>query len=439
MNKPETVVQTPKSSMKLFPVPVLTVGTLTARIRAVLEERFDQVAVKGEISNARIHSSGHWYFSLKDEEACISCVCYRSTNGSIKFALEDGLQVVVHGRVSVYAPKGDYQLIVAALEPIGVGAAQLAFEQLRTKLQGEGLLEQAKKRPIPPIPRKIGIVTSLQAAALQDILTAIKRRNRNVSIVIAPARVQGEGSADEVARAIIDLQNVPDIDVVIVARGGGSIEDLWSFNTEVVARTVAACRVPVISGVGHETDVTICDLVADLRAPTPTAAAELVSKGHAEIKERWSNLSRHLTAAIEQKMLRAHRQVELLSPRKSLGMHIEKCNRLRNHWHNKHDRLVRQMSMLITNATNRLHKRHEKLDALSPLKILERGFAIIHRKDGSIVRDAAEVAPGEQLEISLHNGSLQVWVTASQKQEQPGTKNQSPSPPLPRQQTRTAK
>lgn len=429
MNKPGTLVQTPKPSIKLAPVGVLTVGALTARIRAVLEERFDQVAVKGEISNARVHSSGHWYFSLKDEEACISCVCYRSTNSSIKFALEDGLQVVVHGRVSVYAPKGDYQLVVSALEPIGVGAAQLAFEQLRGKLQGEGLLEQAKKRAIPPIPRKIGIVTSLQAAALQDILTAIKRRNRNVSVVIAPARVQGEGSADEVARAITDLQSVPDIDVVIVARGGGSIEDLWSFNTEVVARAVAACRVPVISGVGHETDVTICDLVADLRAPTPTAAAELVAKGQAEIKERWSNLSRHLSAAMEQKMLRARRHVERLSPRKSLGTHIEKFNRLQNHWHNKHDRLVRQMTTLITNATNRLHKRHEKLDALSPLKILERGFAIIHRKDGSIVRDAAEVAPGEQLEIRLHKGSLQVWVTASQEQDQSASKTQSPPPP----------
>lgn len=422
MTNPQiTSVQTPKSSTKLFPVQVLTVGALTARIRAVLEERFDQVAVKGEISNARIHSSGHWYFSLKDEESCISCVCYRSTNSSIKFALEDGLQVVVHGRVSVYAPKGDYQLVVSALEPIGVGAAQLAFEQLRTKLQGEGLLEPAKKRSIPPIPRKVGIVTSLQAAALQDILTAIKRRNRNVSIVIAPARVQGEGSAEEVARAITDLQSVPDLDVVIVARGGGSIEDLWSFNTEVVARAVAACRVPVISGVGHETDVTICDLVADLRAPTPTAAAELVAKGHAEIKERWSNLSRHLNAAMEQKMLRARRHVERLSPRKSLGMHVERFNRLRSQWHNKHDRLVRQMSTLISNATNRLHKRHEKLDALSPLKVLERGFAIIHKQDGSIVRDAADVAPGEQLEIRLHKGSLRVWVTGNQEQKSTDT------------------
>lgn len=408
-------MNSPKPAPKLQ--PVLTVGALTARIRAVLEEKFDQVAVKGEVSNARVHSSGHWYFSLKDEDACISCVCYRSTNSAIKFNLEDGLQVVAHGRISVYAPKGDYQLVISGLEPIGVGAAQLAFEQLRTRLHTEGMLDPEKKRPIPPVPRKIGVVTSLQAAALQDILTAIKRRNKNVSIVIAPARVQGDGSAEEVARAIEDIQTVKDIDVVIVARGGGSIEDLWSFNTEVVARAVAKCRVPVISGVGHETDVTICDLVADLRAPTPTAAAELVSKGHAELLDRSSKLSRLLTSAMDQKLMRAQRHLERFDPRKSLGRHIEKFNRLNSHWHNKHDRMLRQMIALMSKATNDWHKRHDKLDALSPLKILDRGFAIVRRLDGTIVRNASDVQPGEQLQIRLHNGKLNVWVTSHDTNE----------------------
>lgn len=402
-----------KTSMKLQ--PVLTVGALTARIRAVLEERFDQVAVKGEISNARVHSSGHWYFSLKDEDACISCVCYRSTASGIKFNLEDGLQVVAHGRISVYAPKGDYQLVVSAIEPIGVGAAQLAFEQLRGKLQSEGLLDPTKKRAIPLIPRKIGIVTSLQAAALQDIITAIKRRNRSVNVVICPARVQGDGSAEEVSRAIQDIQTVEDLDVVIVARGGGSIEDLWSFNTELVARAVSTCRVPVISGVGHETDVTICDLVADLRAPTPTAAAELVAKGHADILDRWSKLTRLLSSAIDQKILRAHRQIERLDPRKSLSAHVEKFNRLLSSFHNKRDRLLRQISVVLVQSHNHWHKRHEKLDALSPFKVLERGFAIVSRNDGSIVRDAAEVSPGEQLDVCLHKGKLRVWVTQQDK------------------------
>lgn len=411
----ETLVNSPKSPAKLQ--PVLTVGALTARIRGVLEATFDQVAVKGEVSNARVHSSGHWYFSLKDEDACISCVCYRGTNSAIKFNLEDGLQVVAHGRVSVYAPKGDYQLIVSGLEPIGVGAAQLAFEQLRAKLQLEGLLEPSRKRPIPVLPKKIGIVTSLQAAALQDILTAIKRRNRNVSMVIAPARVQGEGSSEEVARAIVDIQTIPDLDVLIVARGGGSIEDLWSFNTEAVARAVAECRVPVISGVGHETDVTICDLVADLRAPTPTAAAELVAKGHAELLDRWSKLSRLMLSAIDQKLVQAARQIERLDPRKSLGKHIEKFNRLNSLWHSKHDRLMRQIIVLLAQTTNKWHKKHEKLDALSPLKVLERGFAILKKLDGTIIRDSTQVAPGEQLEVRLHKGKLKVWVTAQEEGE----------------------
>jgi exodeoxyribonuclease VII large subunit len=406
-------VNTAKTSMKLQ--PVLTVGALTARIRAVLEERFDQVAVKGEISNARVHSSGHWYFSLKDEDACISCICYRSTASGIKFALEDGLQVVAYGRVSVYAPKGDYQLVVSALEPIGVGAAQLAFEQLRGRLQSEGLLEPTRKRTIPLIPRKIGVVTSLQAAALQDIITAIKRRNKSVSMVICPAKVQGDGSAEEVARAISDIQTIDDLDVLIVARGGGSIEDLWSFNTEVVARAVAQCRVPVISGVGHETDVTICDLVADLRAPTPTAAAEMVAKGHAEILDRWSKLTRLLVSSIEQKVLRVRRQVERLDPRKPLAAHVEKFNRLLSSFHNKRDRMLRQVSVVVAQSTSNWHKRHEKLDALSPLKVLERGFAIVRRDDGSIVRDAAAVSPGEQLDVFLHRGKLRAWITSQDK------------------------
>ena len=279
---------------------VLTVAELTGKIKMLLEDSFEHVNVVGEVSNAKIHSSGHWYFSLKDKDATISVACFRNANQSIKFQLEDGLQVVVRGKISVYAPKGGYQLIATGIEPVGIGDWQLAFDQLKDKLTKEGMLAPERKRAIPRIPGRIGVVTSLGAAALQDILTALKRRNPNVRVLIAPARVQGEGSAEEIAVAIASLQQIEDVDVIIVARGGGSIEDLWSFNTEIVARAVLESAIPVISGVGHETDVTICDLVADLRAPTPTAAAELVCRGRAELAEQWGGLNRRLLGALEQ-------------------------------------------------------------------------------------------------------------------------------------------
>jgi exodeoxyribonuclease VII large subunit len=238
---------------------VLSVSELTAQIRDMLEGNFDQITVVGEVSNAKVYPSGHWYFSLKDKDATLPCVCFKTANAHIKFALEDGLQVVARGKLSVYPPRGAYQMVATHLEPVGIGEWQLAFEQLKAKLEAEGLLAAERKRPIPTMPHKIGVVTSIAGAALHDILTALNRRNRNVKVVVRPAKVQGEGSAEDVAQAIVDLQTLPDLDVIIVARGGGSIEDLWSFNTEVVARAVASCRVPVVSGVGHETDITICD------------------------------------------------------------------------------------------------------------------------------------------------------------------------------------
>ena len=255
---------------------VFTVSGLTLGIKTALEEGFPAVWVEGEVSNLRTPSSGHAYFTLKDDAAQLRCVLFRGRGRRVRFEVEDGLQVLAFGGLDVYANRGEYQLVVELLEPKGLGGLQIAFEQLKRKLEAEGLFDAGKKRPLPLFPRVIGIVTSPTGAALRDMLNIIGRRFADLRVLIAPVRVQGEEAPREIVAAIADLCEIPDLDVVIVARGGGSIEDLWAFNDERVARAIAGCRVPVISAVGHETDFTIADFVADLRAPTPSGAAELV-------------------------------------------------------------------------------------------------------------------------------------------------------------------
>src|SRR5438445_1651352 len=279
----------------------VSVSELTASIRTALEKRFALVWVEGEISNFRAHGSGHWYFTLKDEFAQLRAACYRSSNQRIRFRPEDGLQIRARGRLSVYEPKGEYQLIVEAIDPVGAGALQLAFEQTKARLQAEGLFAEGLKRAIPMFPRRVAIITSPSGAAIRDILNVIARRTRTVNVLFASARVQGDGAAQEIARAIRFLNEFHEralrdgrheaaIDVMIVGRGGGSIEDLWAFNEEVVARAIRSSTIPVISAVGHETDFTIADFVADMRAPTPSAAAELVAAHEEELCSRLEQL-----------------------------------------------------------------------------------------------------------------------------------------------------
>ncbi|MBX9670915.1 MAG: exodeoxyribonuclease VII large subunit, partial [Candidatus Obscuribacterales bacterium] len=390
--------------------PVLTVGELTEQIKDLLESTFDFVYVAGEISNAKVYSSGHWYFSLKDQDATLSCVAFKNANQHIKFKLEDGLMVVARGKLSVYPPRGGYQMIVTALEPVGIGEWQLAFEQLKTRLAQEGLLAPERKRPIPILPKKVGIVTSPSGAALHDILNTIKRRNSSVDLLIAPARVQGEGSAESVCQALQMLQEIDDLDVIIVARGGGSIEDLWSFNTEMVARAVLGSRVPVISGVGHETDVTICDLVADLRAPTPTAAAELVAKGYTELNEKWSFLRRHLVVAIDERVAKAQSRVAQSSPEKSLLRYQDRLRHLRERVVFSRNRITDKVSYRLS-ANRQLWRQYaEKLNVLGPKQVLSRGFSVIRKEDGTVVRNFDSVKPGERLEALLENGRVIVEV-----------------------------
>ncbi len=287
---------------------VWTVTSLTAAIRTTLETRFGEVWLEGELSNCRLwQQTGHLYFTLKDSGAQIRAVMWRSAVRSLRFRPEDGLLVLARGRLSVYDPKGEYQIVCEQMEPQGAGALQLAFEQLKTRLAAEGLFAAERKRPLPALPRTIGIVTSLDGAAIRDIVKVITRRYPNAHLVIRPARVQGDGAAADIARGLQAVTALAGVDVVIVGRGGGSIEDLWAFNEEVVARAIAASPVPVISAVGHETDFTIADFVADLRAPTPSAAAEMVVAAQEEFRARIDRLAGRAAAAARRRIRAAPR------------------------------------------------------------------------------------------------------------------------------------
>ncbi len=440
------------------PAPrVWSVSALTAAIRELLEHRFADVWIEGEISNCRPWHTGHLYFTLKDEGAQIKAVMFRSAVRALRFRPEDGLGVLVRGRVGVYDPKGEYQVVCDQMEPQGLGALQLAFEQLKKRLQAEGLFDAARKRPLPALPRRIGIVTSLDGAALRDIIKVITRRHPNVSLVIRPARVQGEGAALEIARALQAVARQPGVDVVIVGRGGGSIEDLWAFNEERVARAIALCPVPVISAVGHETDVTIADFVADVRAPTPSAAAEIVVAGKDEFCARIDRLSGRLGAAARSRIHHARARVHQLSGRPGLaswpgrlalrGRHVADLShqlgragralvaRRERRYHDLRQkletfdlrrrlggiaaRLARGEGALRAAARAVLHRgdtrvrqQAARLGALSPLAVLGRGYAVCWNADRTrILRDAAGVSEGESVRVTLHAGEITATVT----------------------------
>jgi exodeoxyribonuclease VII large subunit len=437
------------------PAP-LTVSELTADIRSALENGFADVFVEGELSNCKKWHTGHIYFTLKDAGAQIRAVMFRSAARSLKFALEDGVHVLARGRVTVYDAKGEYQLICERLEPHGLGALQLAFDQLRRKLDGEGLFSPERKRPLPVLPRRIGVVTSLDGAAIRDILSVIGRRHPKASILIRPTRVQGEGAARDIARGIAAIGRVPDVDVIIVGRGGGSIEDLWAFNEEVVARAIVASPVPVISAVGHESDTTIADFVADFRAATPSAAAETVVAKRDEFCARIDRSAERALAAMNRLVLTATARVHALESRRGLARvpatialsarHVgELAQTLR---HAGRDRLMRDERRLallarrldrrdpregvaaargrLTQTSTRLsaavRRRNERataafaslagrLHSLSPLAVLGRGYAVCWNEDRTvIIRRAADLQPGDGLRVTLAEGEVAATV-----------------------------
>ena len=296
-----------------------TVSELTAKIRDLLAKNFTDITVQGEISNCREAQSGHIYFTLKDDRAQVRCVFFKQQQRGIKFRPEDGLQMTVRGSISVYETRGEYQIYVENLEPIGLGALQLAFEQLKKRLEAEGLFDPARKKPLPLLPSRIGIITSPRGAAVRDVVRILTRRFPNVHLTVYPVRVQGEGSAEEIVKALKFFNSRKLVDALIVARGGGSMEDLWAFNEEIVARAIFASEIPVISGVGHETDFTIADFVADVRASTPSAAAELVVQTRAQFDKHIADLRETLAGVFRYRLLEWSRRVYELSARREIG------------------------------------------------------------------------------------------------------------------------
>jgi exodeoxyribonuclease VII large subunit len=431
---------------------ILTVSELTAELRSLLEERFFEIWVEGELSNCKVWNTGHLYFTLKDRTAQIKGVMFRSSLRLLRFKPQDGLRVVARGRISVYDPKGEYQIVCEHIEPEGLGALQLAFDQLKQRLSAEGLFDQARKRPLPALPRKIGIVTSLDGAAVRDIINVLRRRYANAHLVIRPTRVQGDGAALDIARGIRAIAKVKGVDVILVGRGGGSIEDLWSFNQEVVARAIAGSPVPVISAVGHETDVTIADFVADVRAPTPSAAAEIVVARKDEFVTHINRLIRGVSSAMSTRKHRLESRLRALESRSGFagmrghlalrGRHADELTfdlrravqaslasrerafqrmRLTLERFDLRRRLAGVKTRLIAGDSRleaTIHKRTRasaarlgacaaRLESLSPLAVLGRGYAVCWNADRTeIVRDASRVESGARVRVTLEKGEL---------------------------------
>jgi exodeoxyribonuclease VII large subunit len=399
---------------------VYTVSTLTAEVKAVLEDSFPAIWVEGEISNFKHHTSGHMYFTLKDAQAQIRGVMFRGHNRLLRFQPTDGLAVLVCGAVTVYERRGEYQITAEFMEPKGVGALQLAFEQLKAKLEAEGLFRDSRKRPLPLLPRKIGIVTSPTGAVIRDILTIITRRFPGLEVLIHPVAVQGAGAAGEIAAALGRLGSRTDLDVLIVARGGGSLEDLWAFNEEIVARAVAASPIPVISAVGHETDVTIADFVADLRAPTPSAAAELVVAQRDELRQRVDELTVRGLSALQRVLAVRRGRVEMLGRHLLLLSPVARLARQADRLQGLRRRLDAWWTLFRTVRGARLARAAATLESLSPLGILGRGYSICFALPSRrILKATTEVDTGAAVAVRLHQGELECVVQAIHSTEDP--------------------
>ncbi len=406
-----------------MPDKVYSVSELTGLIRQQLEDRWPEVWVEGQISNYRgPHSSGHHYFSLKDEGAVLKATLFRNAARALTFRLEEGQKVLALGRLSLYEPRGEYQLSIQRLEPRGVGALQLAFEQLKKKLQAEGLFDPARKRPLPAYPRRIAVITSPTGAVWKDILHVSERRCPWVDLLLLPSKVQGEGAAAELCAALAKIKTLSQpVDLVILARGGGSLEDLWAFNEESVARAIAACVVPVVSAVGHETDYSIADFVADQRAPTPSAAAEIVSPSGEQIQDLIERLAARLRRgaedAIEERRARLSERfgrLSRLSPQHQVERALQRLDELVG-------RLRASQAYWLRPRKDALSALVGKLHALSPLAILARGFAAVYSvPDGALLRTASAAAPGSRIDVLLGSGKLRAIVESTLKETDRG-------------------
>ncbi len=386
---------------------IYTVSELTAEIKITLEEHFSALNVIGEISNFKAHVSGHWYFTLKDGNAQISCTMWRGINNYVFFTPQDGMKVIVRGRLTVYPPRGSYQLDVRSMQPAGEGELQAAFERLKRKLKEEGLFDQELKKPIPQFPRKIGIVTGSGTAALRDMISVARRRYPVVELLIAEARVQGEGAAEEIAQAIKKLNKLNDIDLIIVARGGGSLEDLWAFNEEIVARAIFESDIPIVSGVGHEIDFTIADFVADYRAPTPSAAMEIATPDINEIFAFLNEFSYNTTINIFDKINTYKSNVQQISG--SYGFR-NPFNRIKN-FYQYLDNLIYKLDGLTTNKlkhlNNILNLKHQIINSHSVEKNLKKGYTLI-RQNGNLIPRANQLNASKDFTVKFFDKEVKI-------------------------------
>jgi exodeoxyribonuclease VII large subunit len=415
----------------------VTVSEFAEIVRGLLDEEFGLFWIAGEISGCKLSSAGHYYFTLKDDKAQLRCACFRGSARFLKFKPQDGVAVLARGRVDFYAERGDFQFIVEAIQPQGHGALQLAFEQLKKKLAAEGLFEQARKRALPKLPRRIGIVTSPTGAVIRDMLNVMARRFPGLHIRVYPALVQGEGSVEAVCRGVEYFSRSGWAEVVIVARGGGSLEDLWTFNEEAVARAIAGCPAPVISAVGHETDFTIADFVADLRAPTPSAAAELVICTREQLFEQIAGCRRKLTQAVRWRLAMAGRRLHEQGKdrvaahfHRTMARRSQKLDELdyrlrrldvrvrfaqaRHRLESAQKAMEQIMRLRLTRASGKLGPLEAHLTQLSPLKILERGYAIVENEAGRVVKSAGDAPVGSRVGIRLAEGRLGAEVTSGE-------------------------
>ena len=430
---------------------VWSVSEITARIRGLLERDFQNIWIEGEVSNFREAQSGHLYFTLKDANAQIRCVCFKSTARLLKFRPQDGLHITVRGSLSVYEQRGEYQIYAEHIEPVGLGALQLAFDQLKSKLSAEGLFAAERKKPLPLLPLRIGLITSPAGAAVRDILRILRRRFPNLRITLYPVRVQGDGAAGDVVEALRYFNRVRNVDVLILTRGGGSLEDLWAFNEESVARAIAASAIPTISAIGHETDFTIADFVADLRAPTPSAAAEIVVRTRQEFSRHIGQLRQQMSQQMRYRLLECRHRLQELTTHPGfrrledllrqhtqqlddlgarLGQSLgERLVRARQRFERAETRVrsfdlrakIRALGERLAHRTGELEARIDRhllaqrqrlervrlqLEERSPLRVLERGYAIVYDEAGNVVRATDQVSVGDAVAVQLARGRL---------------------------------
>ncbi|MBZ4644743.1 MAG: exodeoxyribonuclease large subunit [Petroclostridium sp.] len=398
---------------------ILSVSEINSYIKTLMDHDLVLygVLIRGEISNFKLHYSGHIYLTLKDEYSLIRAVMFKSANCRLKFKPENGMKVIAEGRITVYERDGQYQLYIEDMQPDGVGALHIAFEQLKAKLQREGLFDKERKKPLPLYPQKIGVVTSPTGAAIRDILNILKRRFPCAQVFIYPVLVQGEQACYQIVEGINYFNQSKTVDVIIIGRGGGSIEELWAFNEEIVARSIVMSAIPIVSAVGHETDFTISDFVSDLRAPTPSAAAEIVVPSRYELKDKINNLQTRLfysfNKGIESKRLKLKNLIQSPSFRNPLDKIYE--NRLLLDTVSKN--LIKNIQLKTKIRRELLKSICGKLDALSPLAVLSRGYAIAKGKDNKILRSVDSVTPGENIELQLSDGSIYCKVESLVKEE----------------------